>query len=189
MPKKRNENKKMCLYLDTCILRNAFSKRNKDDILLLEYVRKNKLTCVTSIYTLLELYEISKDRKFLMNLVVDGWAEVNTYLRNRSKKDLNIDELLNISEQINNLFRNYDFIEFRNIAGDNDWNLLKEICEVSNLHLSDNIHLATAYINDCTHLITRDDFFIEEGNKILRQNDIPPEELKICSPNEILKNS
>ena len=59
--------KKPVIYLDTCILRNCFAKRNEEDIILLEHIRKNKVDCITSVYTLLELFEISKDRKFLIN--------------------------------------------------------------------------------------------------------------------------
>ena len=193
MPKRKNNPKvifrpkNMCIYLDTCIVRNALSLRNKEDIFFLENIRKSNIQCKTSIYTFLELFEIAKDRKFLLKLVEEKWLEVNTFMRDRYQKNLSLDELFSISEIINSLFIKYDFIELCNITEDQEWNLAKEICEKSNLHMSDVLHLATAYINKCTHIATRDTFFIKEGNEILRENDVPLEELNICLPEDIIK--
>ena len=122
-----------------------------------------------------------------MNSVVDRWTEVNTFLRERTQKKLRRDELDEIMKTLVNLMNNYNFIQLGNLEGDADWELLFDLCGGSNLHLSDNIHLVTAYIWGCTHLVTRDAFFIKEGNDILTYSDVKPEELQVCTPKKILE--
>jgi len=178
---------KPIIYLDSCIIRNALNSRNKEDVTFLEELRKRKYECKTSIYTLLELFEASKDRQYLIKLVANKYAEVNEFLRKRTERDLNYEELDDISEQINSLFLKYEFIEICNISGDEDWGLVKSICETSNIHISDIIHLTTAFINNCTHLVTRDDFLIKEGNKMLEDNDVSKANFIICKPEDIMK--
>jgi predicted nucleic acid-binding protein len=191
MQKERNEDtdkNKPIIYLDTCILRNCMSNRNTEDIILLEEIRKKKYECITSTYTMLELFEIAKDRQFLINSVVSRWTEVNNFLRDRNRKNLSFNELERIHNSHVSLVSKYEFLELADIEGD-DWELVYQICGSSNLHLSDCIHLATAYISNCTHLITRDSFFIEEGNLILLNSEISQDELQVCLPNKLLQNA
>ena len=109
--------------------------------------------------------------------------EVNEFLRKRTERDLNYEELDDISEQINSLFLKYHFIEICNISTDTSWDLIKTTCEVSNLHMSDIIHLVTAFVNNCSYLATRDEFFIKEGNRILSDAEVT--DIIICKPEEI----
>ena len=175
------------LYLDTCIIQNSLRRRNTNDVILLNNIKEKGFKCITSIYTLLELFEIDKDRNFLINSVIKKWTDVNTFLAKRREKNLNTSTLKEISDDINNFFNENSFIEIYNITGDDDWKIVKEMCEITNIHYSDIIHLATAYNSKCTHLITRDIFFIREGNKTLTESDVSQEELKILTPEDFSK--
>lgn len=185
---KREKNNKVCVYLDTNIIRNVFPRKNTQDILFLNYLKDNSILCKTSIFTLLELFETAKDREYLVNQVVKEWVEVNTFLGERQKKNLNEYDLSSVTSQVNNIFLEY--IELCNISLDEHWNLVKKICEESNLHHSDVIHIVTAYVNNCTHIVTKDGFFISEGNKILLNQGVPKTELTICLPDtKIVSNA
>ncbi|MEM5771200.1 MAG: PIN domain-containing protein [Candidatus Aenigmatarchaeota archaeon] len=184
MLKKERKNK-MSVYLDTNILQGALSRRNKEDIILFQRLKENNIKCYTSILTLMELLDIAKDRKFLIKLIVDRYVDVNTFLSERRKKSLSIDDLKEISENVNNLFAEYNFIEFINIKED-DWNLVKKIGENSNLHSSDVVHLVTAWVGGCQFLITHDEQFVEEGNKILKQEGVF-KKLKVFTPQTLKK--
>lgn len=187
---KREKNNKICVYLDTNIIRNIFPRKNTHDILFLNHLKENSILCKTSIFTLLELFEAAKDREYLVNQVVKEWVEVNTFLGERQKKNLNEYDLSSVSSQVNNIFLEYSNIELCNISLNDHWQLVKQICEESNLHHSDIIHLVTAYVNNCTHIITKDGFFISEGNKILKNQGVPKTELTICLPDiKIISNT
>lgn len=185
MQKRSNKKQvKPTLYLDTCIIQNSLRRRNTDDVVFFKRLESLGFKCITSIYTLLELFETAKDRTFLLNEVIKKWIEVNTFLINRRNKNLSVTDLTEISDDINNFFSENHFLEIYNINDDEDWNLVKEMCENTNIHYSDIIHLATAYNSKCTHLITRDKFFIKEGNKTLINNGVPPEEFIIITPDK-----
>ena len=180
---KRGENK-MKIYIDTNILQGALSRRNKDDIVFLQKLKEKDLECYTSILTVMELLDVSKDRKFLMKLIVDKFVDVNTFLSERKEKNLSLEDLQEIANNINNLFIEYKFIKLINIK-ETDWQLVKKIGENSNLHSSDVIHLVTAWVGGCQYLATNDDQFIKEGNKILKREKVS-KKLKICKPSNII---
>jgi len=87
MPKEKRKNE-VRIYLDTCILQGALSRRNDEDVAFVEGLKKKKWKVYTSTHSLMELYEIAKDRMFLFNLVYDRWVEVNTFLRLRTEETL-----------------------------------------------------------------------------------------------------
>ena len=64
------------------------------------------------------------------------------------------------------------------------WNDVKDIVEKSNLHSSDAMHLALAQALGCRILFTHDRFFIEEGNRILKDAK-EYDSLKICDVDEV----
>ncbi|MCD6411016.1 MAG: PIN domain-containing protein [Thermoplasmata archaeon] len=183
--KKGNEISGLKLYIDTNVLQGVLSRRNKEVIILLDRIKSSKLTCTTSILTVLELLDIAKDREFLIKLIKDKWADVSTFLRERKNKNLTGEELKNLSDKINNLFLEYNFIEIINIKED-DWELVKKICQESNLHSTDAIHLVTAWVGGCRYLITYDNQFIAEGNRILEREKVL-DKLSIITASQMLK--
>lgn len=183
--RKENKMRNLKLYIDTNVLQGILSRRNKEVIILLDRIKSAKLACTTSILTVLELLDIAKDREFLIKLIKDKWGDVSTFLRERKNKNLTTEELKNLSGQINNLFLEYNFIEIINIK-EEDWELVKKICQESNLHSSDAIHLVTAWVGGCRYLITYDNQFITEGNRILEKEKVL-DKLTIITPSQMLK--
>jgi predicted nucleic acid-binding protein len=155
------------------------SRRNNDDFAFIEKAKNAGWRCYTSIHTLMELLDIAKDRRFLMKSVIDRWMDVSTFERGRRSQDLSESDLQEIYTDINNFFRTYQFIEFINLK-DKDWDLVKEIGEKSNLHSSDVIHLATAWVGNCRVLVTHDDQLIREGNAILADSEVY-NRLRVCN--------
>jgi len=137
----------------------------------------------TSIYTLIELLDIAKDRKFLMKSAIDKWVDVSTFLQGRKAKNLSKDDLQDLSKVVDNFFLRNKMIEFINIK-ETDWELVKKIGESSNLHSSDVLHLVTAWVGNCHVLVTHDKEFIKEGNRILRDEKVF-DSLRICDVDNV----
>ena len=181
--KRKSEAEKVKIYIDTCILQGAISRRNEEDTIFMRKAEEKGWKVYSSIHTLMELLDTAKDRRFLMKSVIDKWVDVSTFLQERKIKNLSRNDLDEIAEELNNFFINHSFIEFMNINED-VWNDVKEIAEKSNLHSSDALHLALARMWECHVLVTHDTFFIKEGNKLLKeanQYDV----LRICNVNKV----
>ena len=181
--KRKSENEKVKIYLDTCVLQGAISRRNREDTVFLNKVKEKGWKVYTSIHTLMELLDIAKDRKFLMKSVIDKWVDVSTFLRERKAKNLSRNDLDDIAEELNNFFINHSFIEFMNI-NEEIWNDVKDIAEKSNIHSSDALHLALARMWECNVLVTHDTFFIEEGNRLLKEAN-QYDFLRICDVDKV----
>lgn len=185
MPKEKRESEaeKVKIYIDTCILQGAISRRNRKDTIFMNKVKEEGWEVYTSIHTLMELLDTAKDRRFLMKSVIDKWVDVSTFLKERKTKNLNRNDLDEIAEELNNFFANHSFIGFMNI-NEEVWNDVKDIAEKSNLHSSDALHLALARMWGCHVLVTHDTFFIKEGNKLLKEGQ-QYDFLRICDVDKV----
>ena len=181
--RRQNETEKTRVYVDTNVLQGAISGRNTQDIVFIDKAKEKDCKVYTSIYTLMELLDIAKDRKFLMKSVIDKWVDVATFLQERKAKNLSKDDLDDLTTKLNNFFLHNKIIEFINIK-ETDWELVKKIGESSNLHSSDALHLVTAWAGNCHVLITHDSEFIKEGNRILKKEKVY-DKLRICDVNDI----
>jgi predicted nucleic acid-binding protein len=171
------------VYVDTNILRGAISGRTTEDIVFINKAKEKNWEVYTSIYTLMELLDIAKDRKFLIKSVIDKWIDVATFLQGRKAKNLSKDDLLELASILNNFFLGNKIIKFINIK-ETDWELVKKIGESSNLHSSDVLHLVTAWVGNCHVLVTHDDEFIKEGNRILQEENVY-NNLRICNVDKV----
>lgn len=184
MPKeRRNDGGRVKIYIDTCILQGAISRRSDADTVFLSKTKEKGWRVYSSIHTLMELFDVARDRSFLMKSVINRWIDVNTFLRERRRMRLSRTDLDDVAVELNNFFRSNNFIEFMDI-NEEVWKDVKEIVEKSNLHSSDALHLALARVWGCDILATHDRFFIEEGNKVLKEGN-QYDELRICDVNEI----
>lgn len=183
--KRKSEAEKVKIYVDTCVLQGALSRRNDANVIFIKNLKKMNWKVYTSTHSLMELYEIAKDRKFLFNLVYDQWVDVNTFLRLRTHKNLNADDLNKIVKELSNFFTTNDFIEFMDIITD-VWIDIKDIVEKSNLHSSDAMHLGLARALGCHALVTHDRFFIREGNRLLKEAGIA-NQIKVCDIKDVEK--
>ena len=181
--KRKSETDKIKIYVDTCILQGAISRRNEEDTVFINKTKEKDWKVYTSIHSLMELLDTAKDRSFLMKSVISKWVDVSTFLRERKTKNLSSNDLDEIAEELNNFFIDHGFIEFMNIDTE-VWNDVKEIAEKSNLHSSDVLHLALARMWGCHILVTHDTFFIKEGNRLLKEaNEYGA--LRICDVNKV----
>jgi len=184
MPReKRDEAERVKIYIDTCILQGAISRRNEEDTVFMNRVEEKEWKVYTSIHTLMELLDIAKDRSFLMKSVIGKWVDVSTFLQERKTKNLNRNDLDEITEELNNFFINHNFIEFMNI-NEGVWSDVKEIAENSNLHSSDALHLALAWMWGCHVLVTHDTFLVKEGNELLKEAG-QYDTLRICDVDKV----
>jgi hypothetical protein len=74
------------IYIDTCVLQGALSRRNNEDTIFMNRVKEKGWRVYTSIHTLMELFDVARDRSFLMKLVINKWVDVNTFLREREEE-------------------------------------------------------------------------------------------------------
>lgn len=181
---KRGRDGRVKVYIDTCVLQGALSGRKKgEDTNFIETAGRKGWRIYTSIHTLMELFDVARDRSFFIKLVLKGWVDVNTFLRERRRPSLNRVELDDAANELNNFFLKNKFIEFLDISKE-VWNDVKAIVETSNLHSSDSIHLAMARMYQCEILVTHDEFLIDEGNRILKEGK-QYDSLRVCDVNRI----
>ncbi len=64
------------------------------------------------------------------------------------------------------------------------WSDIKDIVEKSNIHSSDAMHLALARVLGCCVLVTHDQFFQKESNRILKDAG-EYDFLKVCDVNKV----
>ena len=175
--KRKSKTPKARIYVDTCILQGALSLRNDVDVVFLDKAKEKGWNIITSIHALLELLDIAKDRRFLVNSVIDDWVDVSTFLRKRREMDLNSNDFDKIGKRIDKFLKKYEFINFMHIEFE-VWNDVKHVVEHSNIHSSDALHLASAIQWGCHVLLTHDTFFIKEANRLLKEDGY--DKLKVC---------
>ena len=183
--KRENDSSKPRVYVDTNVLQGAISRRNTEDLFFLRMAKKENWNIFTSIYTLMELLDVAKDRKFLLNSLYEKWIDVSTFLSERKTKNLSQEDLANLTKEVNNFFKDNDVIQFININEEN-WELVKKIGETSNMHSSDALHLVTAWVGNCQVLATNDSGFVSEGNRILAEEKAS-DKLRVCKLEDVGK--
>ncbi len=156
------------VYIDTNVIRDCIKRRRDYSISLMKSIRDRKIECVTSIFTLLELWNVEKDEDFFFKKVRQG-VELNAILSSRRQKDLNDSELNEVNDRLDKFFREYDFIRQVQLMPEG-WQFAFDIARTTNIEPSDILHLATALGEKCDLLITGDSPFIEEARRFLRTN-------------------
>ncbi|HUV45672.1 MAG TPA: hypothetical protein VMW45_01220 [Dehalococcoidia bacterium] len=97
------------VYIDTNVVRDCIKKRKDYSISLLKTVCERKIECITSIFTLLELWNLEKEEDFFFKKVRQG-VELNAIVSSRRQKDLNDSELNEVNDRLDKFFKEYDFI-------------------------------------------------------------------------------
>lgn len=171
------------IYVDTNILQAANMRKSTPDVYFIENAKKQNWEIFTSLHTFTELLDTEKDREFLMKCIIDKGLEVSTFLAKRKSKNLSKEDLSDLATKVNNFFFTNRFIQVINIK-DSDWSLVEKIGETSNMHSSDILHLVTAWVGDCELLVTNDEDFIIEGNKVLQQENVY-DHLRVCGIKDV----
>jgi predicted nucleic acid-binding protein len=156
------------VYIDTNVVRDCIKRRKDCSISLLKSIRQRKIECVTSVFTLLELWNLEKEDDFFFKKLRQG-VELNVIVSNRRQKDLNVVELNEVNDLLDKFFREYDFIKQVQLMPEG-WQFAFDIARTTNIEPGDILHLATALGEKCDLLVTRDGSFIKEARRFLRAN-------------------
>ena len=156
------------IYIDTNVVRDCIKRRRVYSISLLKIIRERRIECVTSIFTLLELWNLEKEEDFFFKKVRQG-VELNAILSIRRQKNLNESELNEVNDRLDKFFKEYDFIRQVQLMPEG-WQFAFDIARTTNIEPSDILHLATALGEKCDLFITMDDPFIKEAKRFLKTN-------------------
>ena len=174
---------KPSIYIDTNICRDIIKRRDTEATQALGLIRDKKYGCFTSIFTAMELTDIEKNSIFFIKKFRRGWG-INQIIRARYQKDLSLTDLDEAGEDVKRFFTQNSFIKFAKL-GDVEWRLALKYSSTSNLFAPDVIHLVTAWSSKCSVLLTSDEFFIREGNELLKKERVW-DKLRICKPEDLL---
>lgn len=156
------------IYIDTNIIRDCIRRRKDSSITLLKEIRERKVECITSIFTLIELWNLEKQELFFFKKIRKH-IELNAIISSRNQLDLNESELNDINDDLDKFFREYNFITTVQLAPEG-WQFAFNIARTTNIQPGDILHLATALGERCDTLISGDDSFINEAKKFVRNN-------------------
>lgn len=161
-------------YLDTNIIRDIISNRNRDSIIFFELSKLAQVELYTSIYALMELIDIKKDEIFFNNTVMERGLDINKFLRIRNNKKFEEHDIDKISKYQTDVLGIMDEgrIQILNLQNDG-WLLAMNISSISCLTADDSLHLATVFTGQCDYLVTNDTEFIAEARKIIEDTDQP----------------
>jgi len=177
------------IYIDTNIGRDYTERRDIDSVYFLETIRDKKWNCISSVFLIMELSDIEKDKIFFNNKVIKKNWDVDHFLRERRKKDLREEDFNDLDGYVDIFLRSLKFISFYD-SSEKGWNLALHLSTHSNLSATDLIHLATAFSLDSDIFVTRDEYLIKEGNKIIKNKsllaNLKIKPLKICRPKEAI---
>jgi len=163
--------RKPIIYLDTNIVRDCFSGRNKLSVILLREFKKSKLRCITSTLSTMELYDTEKENISLITSIKKGY-EGGALLSKRRNTTLNSTQLRKINSKIDLFFKRYKFIEIWDLEKDDDWDLAKGISSSTNIATNDAIHLMIAIKVGVNLLITKDSHFLTEAEDFIKTLDL-----------------
>ena len=156
------------IYIDTNVIRDCIKRRKDYSLSLMKIIRQRKIECITSIYSLMELWRVEKEEDFFYRMVRQGY-DLNSILRQRSDKNLTDSELNEVNARLDRFFKEYDYVTPVQLVGEG-WQFALDISRTTNIEPADVMHLATALGEKCNLLITGDDSFITRGKKFIKRN-------------------
>ena len=185
MQTKLRKKKELLIYIDTNFILDCTEGRNTDSVLLMDRIREKKWKCVASVFSIMEISDVIKDGIFVTKKLQKHWT-INKILRDRYKKDLNVNDFEDVENYIRNKVLNaYPFIILLN-PSEAGWQTALHISAKSNLSAPDVIHLATAWDANCNTFITSDDQILKSAKKIVK--DIPKlKRIQVYTPSQFLK--
>jgi predicted nucleic acid-binding protein len=133
------------------------------------------------VFSILELLDTLKDDTYFQKKFNAKW-EVDKINRTRNDKDLNLEELRQIADNLNAFFLEHRFIETFDITADG-WNVARTLAHASNISALDAIHLATAYQAGCDIIVTHDQAFIKNARMLLKFD--PRVKMRIAEPEKV----
>ena len=152
------------IYLDTNIILDVIERRRNESIFLLEKIKRLKLYCCTSTYTILELINIEQDFTHITNLLGKRYT-IDEILRKRRQKRLTQEQREDAIDRVKNFLKQYKIVVLNLL--DSGWDLTFEMLRDLNVTVGDAIHVATAKEDECTLFVSNDEELGKEAEKIL----------------------
>ncbi len=156
--KKKQKQKPINIYLDTCVLLDFLIKERKNDIS--KYVQKQldgkKYIGIISDFSLLELKDnmysysdmiIKIKEGMIPSEVIQKKGECNLTLKDREKDN---DEIGDFFE------RNKRRIKLHIINDNSGWKKAMELMDLENFSAPDSLHVASALRNKCQFILSKD---------------------------------
>ncbi|MDO8486575.1 MAG: hypothetical protein Q7S77_02685 [Candidatus Staskawiczbacteria bacterium] len=188
MPKEIKRNK--IFYIDTNIVLDYITGRNVQTISVLEKIKNKGWKCISSSFLTMEVADYKKDNIFLFEKAMEKKWEMRKIFRETYKKDLKSGDFDKVLDWFLDFLEKYNLELFDFLINTDNWFLAQNIAFNSNLSAPDVVHLASAIIGatnkQCQVLITNDNFFTTEANKVLLSRGLN-KKLKIMTTSEVEK--
>lgn len=189
MPKGTKKSK--AFYIDTNVALDYITARNREAILVLNKIKERGWKCVSSSFFAMELADYKKESLFVIEKAMEKKWEMRKIMREIYKKDLrrgDFDKVLDWFDDFRQEYNNIELFDF--LKNSDDWQGAQAISFKSNLNAPDAIHLTSAMLGAiggyCQIMITQDQHFIKEAQRILTENKLSGK-LKIMTVSEVRK--
>gem|GEM_PF-2659198 len=166
-------------YINTNIILDYIRNRNHDSVLLMETIKRRKIQCFTSYYTILELIDREQENKWIWKRAQHGEA-LDDIIRRRYPRELSEAELRDAFNEIENKFLK-PFVDSDivvvTVPLDESWDSLLELLQKGNFSIGDIFHLDAAIGNRCNIFITNDSQLVKMINETGLMSAARPAEL------------
>lgn len=174
------------IYVDTNFILDCTEGRSRHSVHLIEQIREQKWGCVTSIFSILEIVDNTKDSIFISKKLRQRWT-INKIRRGIYIKNLSNEDFKEVEKYIENKVLNtYPFLKSL-VLTEQGWRAALDLGMHSNISAPDIMHLATAWDSKCNVLVTSDEHFINESKKLIKNYpQLQKIKIEICRPNEVI---
>jgi len=133
----------------------------------METIKRKKIKCWTSYYTILELIDREQENKWIWRRVQNG-ETFDDILRHRYPRKLSEAELLDVFDEVENRFLKH-FVDpnivIVTVPLETSWDQILELLQKSNFSIGDAFQLDAAIGNNCNIFITNDSDFVRMINE------------------------
>jgi predicted nucleic acid-binding protein len=159
--------KKPIPYLDTNVILDYIRNRNRDSVVLLDTIRRKKLRCYTSYFTILELLDRGQEDKWIWKRVQQR-ESLDDILARRYPRELTKDELKAVFKELNEKFLkpfvDTDIIHVM-IPSDLVWDSILKFLQRWNFSIGDAFHVGIATNTNCNIFISNDSNLVKMINE------------------------
>lgn len=154
-------------YVDTNVILDYIRNRNHDSVLLLETIKRKKIRCWTSYYTILELMDREQENKWIWKRVQTG-ITLDDFLRHRYPRKLSEAELHDVYNEVEDKFlKPFVDTDIFNVMVpfEESWDLVLKLLQRSNFSIGDAFHVDAALGSGCNIFITNDSGLVRMINE------------------------
>jgi len=184
-------------YIDTNIALDYITRRNPKAISVLDNLKAEGATIVSSSLLVMEAADFRKDSTYFVQKVTKAKWAIRKIMRQAYEKDLDEGDFDGVSEWIEELRSKLDIILYDFLVDTDTWELAQYISQSSNLAAPDVIHLSSAiiatqsgidtgggFVLQCNVFISNDRFLKKEAEKIKEQLGVSYPDIMTLSETE-----